>query len=366
MPTILQTGFRPFFAGAACAGVLAPLMWVGVLSGWWRLPAALDPLAWHVHEMALGFFGAVFAGFLLTAAQSWTGRVTARGAGLGVLVGLWLAGRAHATFDLGFLGLAFDVAFFPALAFAVGRPLLAARSWRNAVFPVMLAGLGGADLALHLGADPRWIGRIVLDGEAWMLAVVSGRVIPMFTRNALGAAPTVRPWLETLAVGSWIGVVVWDLVGAPGLEMWLVFAAVTNLARWAGWRGEYTAHVPLLWVLHVGYAWTAVGIGLRALPVVQPSASTHALAIGGLATLSLGMMSRVALGHTGRPLQAPWPVVAGFAALSVAAVARIAWSHNPSQALLGVAAVAFSAPFAAWIVSYAQILVRPRADGKPG
>jgi len=365
----LATGFRPFFLLAAVWAVCAPLWWVGVLTGQAPHLAALPPLSWHVHEMLFGFTGAVVAGFLLTAVQNWTGQTTATGGWLGGLTALWVIARLQSFVDLGWAGTAIDVAFFPALALAIGRPLWATGNRRNALFPFLLLILGGTDLALHLGAEPRWLGGVAVDAVTVMVVLVGGRVIPMFTRNALKVQPTSYPWLERASVGSVLVLLGWDLLSLPGIAAVLSLACLLQLARLAGWRGEHTLKTPILWVLHLGYLWMALALGVRAaaeLGGLPLSVATHLLTVGGIGTITLGMMSRVALGHTGRKLVVPGVLAAAFVAVSIATVLRAAWSVHPHPELLWASAVAFAAAFAVYVVRYAGILTRPRADGKPG
>ena len=365
---LFATGFRPFFLLAATCGLVAPLAWVALLTGHAVPLGALPAVHWHVHEMVLGFAGAVVAGFLLTAVQNWTGERTAGGPALALLAALWVVARVHGVVDLGFVGTALDLAFFPALALAIARPLWRTGNRRNALFPPLLLVLAGADLGLHMGADPRWLGPVAIDAVAIMLVLVGGRIVPLFTRNALGVQPTRRPWLDHLSTWSVGGVLVGDLLGLPGLGL-LLLSGAANLARLAGWRGLHTRHAPILWVLHLGYLWTALGLGARGvahLGGMPASAAVHLLAVGGIGTLSLGMMARVALGHTGRRLVAPAPMGLAFLAVSASALARALWSTQPHPWLLWASAGALSASFAIYLARYTGILVTPRADGRPG
>ncbi|TNE89027.1 MAG: NnrS family protein [Deltaproteobacteria bacterium] len=367
--SLWDTGFRPFFLLAAVWAVLAPLWWAGVLTGHAPHLATLDPLAWHVHEMLSGFIGAVVAGFLLTAVQNWTGGKTASGAGLAGLAGLWAAARLQSVVDLGGLGLVLDLAFFPALAVAIGRPLWQSRNRRNALFPALLLVLAGADASLHWGADPRWIGRVAVDAVTLMVVLVGGRIIPMFTRNALGTRPVLRPPVEALALASVGALLVWDAAGLAGAGGVAGVACLVHLARLSGWGGLATLRHPILWVLHLGYLWMVLGLGARGLAdagVLPASAAIHLLTIGSIGTLTLGMMSRVALGHTGRALVAPVPMGAAFALISLATVLRAMWSSQPDPRLLWGSALAFSLAFTAYTLRYAGMLVGPRADGRPG
>ncbi|MCO4746968.1 MAG: NnrS family protein [Proteobacteria bacterium] len=370
--TVFATGFRPFFLVAALWAVVAPGLWVAALEGKFELASALAPLSWHIHEMVFGFTGAVIAGFLLTAVRNWTKRPTASGVWLAGLVVLWLVGRLQTFVDLGAVGLALDLAFFPAVAVAIGLPLCATANRRNAVFPLLLLLLGVADAGLHAGwLTPQIIGRLGVDIITLIVVIIGGRIIPMFTKNALSG---VTLWRDGLVEQASVVLIVGLLI-ADGLGVWAgplaLAAGLVHLVRLSGWGGLATLRAPILWVLHVGYLWVALALVLRGAGdlflTVPPSTATHLLTVGGIGSLTLGMMSRVALGHTGRKLEVARSVTLGFGLVSVATVLRAGWGTASSNVgWLHGAAGAFSLAFLLYVVVYTPILLGPRADGRPG
>ncbi|MCA9670939.1 MAG: NnrS family protein [Myxococcales bacterium] len=387
---LLATGFRPFFLLAALLGAAWVPLWIAVLVGYAPIASHFGPVGWHSHEMIFGYAAAVIAGFLLTAVQNWTGRRTAHGAGLLLLCLLWLGGRLTLLFSARLSPLfaaSIDCAFLPALGVFVARPLFAERNRRNYAFVALIALMTGCNVLLHLAAS----GVLVVCGKAAlavaldivlvMIAIVGGRIVPLFTRNALPAehkaAVRERDLRDTLAIVAVVAVMLLDaiwtlhpLVVAPVCAL----AGLLNLARLFGWGGSRTLRQPILWVLHVGYAALGAGLLLRGIALGAPalldsSVGTHVLTIGSIGLLTLGMMSRVALGHTGRALRVPRPVALAFGLLALALVARALWpliSPRTLVSALWVSAVAWAIAFITYLACYARILVSPRADGKPG
>lgn len=366
-PAVLAKGFRPFFLLGSWYGALAVLLWLAQYLGLFSWRPGLDPMLWHGHEMLFGFTAAVIAGFLLTAVPNWTGRPTPVGAPLGGLVALWVLGRAAALTSLvpAPLAAVLDLAFLPALALALATPLLGAGKLSNLVFLPILAvftlsnGLIWSD---QLG----WTTATAMSGLnlglfciLMMIAVIGGRVVPFFTRAALPESPSRSwPWVERVALWSLPLVAFWPLVG------WL--AAAAHIVRLVGWYDRRIGKVPLLWVLQGGYAWLPVGLVLRAAGA-SAFPSLHALTVGCIGMLVLGMMARVALGHTGRPLAPPRAVVLAFALVAVAAVLRtfgpLVW---PSPVWAAASGCLWSLAFGLYGWVYFPILTRPRVDGKAG
>ena len=378
-------GFRPFFLLAAAFSAAVLPLWLLALTG------VIDPggyfLAtyWHAHEMVFGFSVAVVAGFLLTATSNWTRRETARGAPLLALAALWVCGRVAVTLADGLprgLAAVVDLAFLPVLVVVLARPMIAARSYRNFVMLAVLLALFGANMSTHLdalGFLPGWQRRGTLLGVnvlVFVIVVMAGRVLPMFTRNATGvAAIRSYPLLDGLAAAGVALFTVLDTTlpdhAATALAAGL--AGVLVAARSVRWGARHSLRDPLLWSLHVGHAWIAVGLLLRALSAltvaVPASAATHALTVGAIGSMTLGMMARVALGHTGRMLTTPRPIAVAFALVVVATVLRVfAAIAAPSQ--VGVALVAsgvlWSVAFALYAIVFAPILFAPRVDLKDG
>lgn len=378
-------GFRPFFLAAAGFAALILPVWLLTLSGAIAPSRYMDAVTWHAHEMIFGFTVAVIAGFLLTAVANWTGKETIVGRPLLAVCGLWIAGRVAMAFagelPRGVPALV-DLAFLPLLAAAIARPLAATRNRRNFVMVAILAALWLANLAVHLDAldvlpDVRRRATLfALDVVVLLVVVISGRVIPMFTKNAT-LATTVRslPGLDKAAI---VAMAATALVGVASNDPRVggVAAAITAVlvaARAITWGAERTAKHPLLWILHAGHAWIVVGLLLRAAAVlttmVPMSAANHALTVGAIGALTLGMMTRVSLGHTGRLLASTTAMTLSFAFLSLAALVRVfvpildMTSYRPS---LFVSGGLWTAAFVVFAVVCAPILTAPRVDGKPG
>lgn len=391
MTPLLSAGFRPFFLLASLFAALVVPAWDLVLRGRLPLTTHLGPFGWHAHEMLFGFTAAVLAGFLLTAARNWTGRETARGPLLFALVLLWLAGRAAPLFDTALppaLVVAPDPLFFLAVALVVGVPILRSRNLRNAPLPLLLLVLGAADLTLHLAAlgTAPTLGpvakAVALHVPMVFLTVIGGRVIPAFTGNALradGVELRSRNVVDALAPAAAVSVLVFEAWVAlrPSLAIAAAtaagFAGLVVLARMRGWRSAAVRGQPILWVLHLGYL--LLGTGYLALAAsrlwpaaLPPTTALHTLTVGALGLLILGMMSRVALGHTGRPLVVRPIIVVAYLLLGLALVARVVvpalW---PAAAFVGidVAATAWMVAFGSYFVVYLPILVGPRADAPP-
>lgn len=373
-PPILQYGFRPFFFLAALyAGVAIPA-WLWILFAGGALPGPFTGLSWHVHEMLFGYVFAVLAGFILTAIPNWTGRLPLSGWPLAGLVSLWLAGRlACAVVANPVAAMVVDLACPVMLAIAVWREVLAGRNWKNAPVAVLLTLFGAAgalDHGANLGIVPEGLGvRIALAVIALLLALIGGRIIPSFTRNWLvkqgethlpasfGAADKAALAATAAAVVTW--------VAAPGslpAGALLCLAGALLAIRLVRWRGHRTAREPILLVLHIGYVWLALALlmlGGSALSDSLPaSAALHALTAGAVGTMTLAVMTRASLGHTGRAITADRWVIAAYAAVTAGAVLRVAAPLSgewyPHLILCGGGL--WSAAFVIFAVRYAPIL----------
>ncbi|MDF2697327.1 MAG: NnrS protein involved in response to [Labilithrix sp.] len=377
---VFAKGFRPFFLLASLSAALLLPLWLLVLAGVLQPASHFAPPFWHAHEMVFGFAVAVIAGFLLTAVGNWTQRETATGLPLVLLCGLWLLGRiamSTALFAPGLVAIA-DLAFLPALMVVLARPLLAANNRRNFVMLAVLAALFATNVMTHLdalGSAPGWQRRGVLvavDIVVVLMLVISGRVLPMFTRNATGR-DGIRsiPTLDGLAVGMMAVLTALDAFTASTSSLVATLAGITAVlaaARAARWGTLHTLQQPLLWILHVGYFWIPVGLLLRAAGGTYASMATHALTAGAVGALTLGMMARVSLGHTGRQLTVGRPISAAFVLVTLAAVVRVLAPLAPQHYLtsLAIAGVLWAAAFAVFLVVYAKVLVSPRVDGRAG
>lgn len=371
-------GFRPFYLLASLFGAVSVLGWALQYSG--LLPWAwLQGPLWHGHEMLFGFTLAVVAGFLLTAVRNWTGVDTPSGLPLMALAALWLAGRLLAPWPL-WAALA-NIAFPAALAAAIAVPLYRARNLHNAFFPLLLLGMGLLSGLWHMAllgyADlpPRLMLLLGLDVMLFIMVLVGGRVIPMFTNNGVPGASAVRHALvERLAPVSVLLLLAADLLQLPPAAIAAVtlLAALVHGLRLLLWRPWRTLRVPLVWILHIAYAWIVIHLLLRALSAagwVAESHAHHALTVGAIGGLTLGMMTRTARGHTGRMLVADGWELACFLLIQAAALSRVfgglisAALYLPSIVASGLL---WSAAYGLYAVRYWPVLSRPRIDGRPG
>jgi uncharacterized protein involved in response to NO len=382
---IFLLGFRPFYLLAAMFAVVAMPVWLGIYFGVIPAGGYLDGAAWHSHEMVFGFVTAVISGFLLTAVRNWTGLPTPSGGVLAALAALWLLGRAFMLSGPPMLAAVVDFAYLPALAVAVAIPIARSRNTRNFKIIGVLVGLALANLGFHLsqsGVLPADVGRIAvivaLDIVAILVAIVAGRVIPVFTANAVpDARPRTIYGVEVLAVGSLVLLLVLDISSywnqVPG-RLWsglLVVAGVSHLVRLLLWDPFQTRRNALLWMLPVAYAWIPVALLLRAvaaLPMGIPTSTAfHALTVGAIASLMVAMMTRSALGHTGRALKAGRIEIGTFLLLQSAAIVRIVpgivWPQHYPAFLTGSATL-WTLAFFVFVLGYWTILTRPRIDEK--
>ena len=373
-------GFRPFYLLASVFAAISVLLWIALYSGLLRA-GYLRGAAWHAHEMLFGYTTAVVAGFLLTAVRNWTHQPTPTGRSLMALAALWIAGRALVVTPFDIAAAAVNAAFPVAVAVAIGVPLLKARNVRNYFFIGLLILLGGLTLAVHLALQqrlqisPRLGLQLALDVVLFILVVMGGRVIPMFTNNAVPDARAKRqPAVERLALGTVLLLFFADLVALhPTVIATIALAAAlahgVRLYLWQPWR---TLATPLVWVLHAAYAWIVVYLALRGLAelgLLSGSLATHALTIGAIGGMTLGMMTRTARGHTGRPLEADRYEIASYLLVQAAALVRVAGGlAMPSVYLASVqvSGLFWAAAYTIFAVRYWPVLTRPRVDGRPG
>jgi len=374
-------GFRPFYLLASVFSAAGIAVWAVQFLGWLPTGAYLQGYLWHAHEMLFGYTVAVVAGFLLTAVRAWTNQPTASGAPLMLLAALWVAGRILVLTPNAVAAAWVNAAFPVAVAVAIAVPLARSANRRNYFFAGLLVLMGGAVLAFHLANQgavslPPRLGLLAgLDIVLFVMAVMGGRVVPMFTNNGVPGTNARRtPATERLALGSVLALLAADLAQAPAAVIGVVAlaAAVAHAARLWLWQPWRTVRTPLVWVLHAAYAWIVVHLALRALSaagLVGESLALHALTLGAIGGLTIGMMTRTARGHTGRPLRADRFEIAAYGLVMAAAVVRVAGGIIVPQAHVATvvgSAVLWSAAFAIYAVRYWPVLTRPRLDGKPG
>ncbi|HTY98987.1 MAG TPA: NnrS family protein [Rhodocyclaceae bacterium] len=376
---LFALGFRPFYLLAAAFAALAIPLWTLVLAGAIALP--MTGVWWHGHEMLFGFAGAVIVGFLFTAGRNWTGLPTPTDGSLAALALLWLAGRLAMALGGGALTAAVDCAFLPAAAVALARVLVRAKSRRNYFVVVILGLLTLANVAFHLArlgllaADPLTALHGALAVIVLLETVIAGRVVPSFTASALkGVRQWQRPWLNVAAIAvTALALLLWVLwPEAPWAPAVCLSAAPLQAVRCLGWNPWATRRVSLLWILHVSHFWLPIGLVLLAgaeTGWLPRSAGVHALTIGATGGLIIGMITRTALGHTGRMLTAGKVETAAYALVQLAALARVATvAAVPVAATAGIhfAATAWTAAFLLYLWRYGPFLLRPRVDGQPG
>jgi uncharacterized protein involved in response to NO len=370
-PAVFTQGFRPFFLLAGIWAIAALALSFGRFQGWIRLPTAFGLVEWHYHEMLFGYVAAAIAGFLLTAIPNWTGSLPLRGAPLAGLVLLWIAGRV-AVMGSGWIGAgvaaAIDLGFLAVLGVVTVREIVAGRNWRN-LPPVLAIALLLAGNALSHAAA---LGLVDAGGMAqrggiavvvMLITLIGGRVIPSFTRNWLvkreaKALPASFNSFDRVALGAtFLALGYWTI--APGGRVaaaLAALAAVFNLVRQMRWQGFATLREPLLWVLHLGYLWIPVGLSLLAAsqwwPSISSNGALHALTTGAFGTMTLAVMSRATLGHTGRALTAGPGLTAAFFLVTCAALARVLSSLLDAAylPLLTLAAVSWIAAFLCYLM----------------
>ncbi len=378
-----RLAFRAGFLLAAAFAVVGMLRW---LLWMWRpqWPGVLPPQWWHGHEMVFGFAMPVVAGFLLTAVATWTGMSGTRGRRLQLLFGLWSLARLLLWLlpDLHWLAWLADTAFLLITGIELTRRVWARRQWRNMLFPPLLLLLAGLDLASHAAVEQPLLSQQLFYGAVWMISVfvviIGGRVTPLFTGNRLGLnIASLPPWYDYLAIGSAAAVGLLTALLPPGrdrawLEALYLATALIHLYRLSRWQGWKTGREPLLWSMHLSYLCIPLALIALALVAGDPVAEKHAvhlLAVGSIGGMIIAMMSRVSLGHSGRPLEVPAYIALAFALVLLAALLRALLpllAPELTRLGWGVSAGLWIVAFSAFLWRYVPILTRPRADGKPG
>lgn len=379
-PAVLGFGFRPFFLGGALWAAIAVAVWLPMLAGSVGLPTAFAPIEWHVHELLYGYVPAVVAGFLLTAVPNWTGRLPVTGAPLLALFLTWAAGRAAILVSAWIgrrLAAIIDLAFLAALAAVIAREILAGNNARNlkvlAVVGLLLLGnaLFHAESALGIGqghGTRAGIGATVL-----LIMLIGGRIVPSFTRNWLARqapGPLPQPFNRfdgAVMVASAAALASWVVKPESDVTALLAVAAgALNAARLGRWAGYRTTAEPLVLVLHVAFAFLPIGFLLLALGIAAPgviasSGALHSWTAGAIGLMTLAVMTRASLGHTGRPLTATLPTQLIYLAALVAALTRITAAFGVArEPLLHVSAAAWVMAFVGFAIVYAPLLIRPR------
>ncbi len=375
-----RLGFRPFYLLAATFAALSIACWAAQYAGWLDHAYLAGPL-WHAHEMVFGFALAVIVGFLFTAGRNWTGRPTPHGPTLAALAGLWLLARVLVLTPYGWAAAVVNAAFPLAAAVGLAIPFVAAGSRRNYFFIGLLVLMSLATTAFHLVQlklldVPQWASiQVALDVVLFIMAVMAGRVIPMFTNNGVPGTQARRdPRLEKVALGSVLAVLAADVLQIHGLPLALLLlvGAAAHLARLYLWQPWRTVRTPIVWILHAAYAWIGIHLALRGAAefgLLASSIATHALTVGAIGGLTIGMMTRTARGHTGNPLRADRADVTCYTLVLVAALVRVIVPMFAPALQVGAviaAATMWSIAYGLYAVHYWPWLSRARRDGQPG
>ena len=377
-------GFRVFFALAGLSALILIVIWNSIFKGTLTTGHYFTDNYWHAHEMLLGYSVAVITGFLLTAVKNWTGKPTLTGDKLAGLALLWLYGRIL-PFYAGLLPdtliAALDFAFLPVLAYQISKPIIQAKQLVKLIFVGLLLlltlgnGLIHAEI-LGLCQNTAWTGiQLVVGTIIILILILAGRVFPFFVERGLHGTLIIRnSLLDALSIGSAVAVFalqLWTISGTL-LALTAIFAVIVNSARLAGWYVQRIWYVPLLWILYTGYGWIILGFVLTALSAyswILPSLALHAFTLGGIGVLTLGMMARVSLGHTGRALRVSNAMAIGFILINLAALLRVVLPlalPNWYNLIIYGSSLSWLAAFSLFMFVYAPILTSPRIEGQEG
>ena len=378
---VLRLGFRPFYIGGALVAALTVPLWVAMFLGALSWQPVVAPMLWHAHEMLFGFAVAIIVGFLMTAGKAWTGLATPRGRALGGLVALWLAARVAALTGPYALYAVLDMALLPVVAAILVRLLIQSRNYRNLPLGLILVILAAANVAFHGAVSGVLSVPVIVPLHAGLSLIImvecvmAGRVIPAFTMAVTpGLKLVTEVGVERTTLGvTALGLALWVFAPASLVGFYvLALGALLQAKRLLGWKSKVTRTRPILWILHAAYAWIPVGLGLLAaaqLGWVGVSAGIHALAVGATGGLIIGMVTRTARGHTGRPLAVSKPEVLAYGLVMSAAVLRVLLpliAPGLYAASLLAAAALWSVAFAIYLWGFTPWLMQTRLDGKDG
>jgi len=382
---LFELGFRPFFLLAGLSALVLVMSWVGVYFGLPTYASYYGPLMWHGHEMIFGYAVAVIAGFLLTAVGNWTGQKMPKNRLLIALVVLWCLGRVLPfcqAFIPVWLIAGVDIVFLPCVGFVVGRAVIKSKNKRNLFFIPVFLLFTIANVLMHMDAQAGFDGvgkigeRMALGIVVLIVGVIGGRVIPFFTQAGLrGFKATMRDSVNKLSIVSVaMFAVSYGFLGQESMVVGVV-ALVTGVIHSVKLKGWYTSRIwgePLLWVLHLSYAWFIVGLVLLGMESFMPllgQPGLHALTVGLIGGVTLGMMSRVSLGHTGRPLKIATAIKLAFVLINVATLIRVfvpLASSDLYQLAVAVSGILWCVVFILFLLVYIPVLIYPRVDGRPG
>lgn len=379
-----RLGFRPFYLGAALFSSSAILLWLGLLSGVFSLPeTSINAVSWHAHEMVFGFAFAIIAGFLLTASNNWTGILPAAGLPLAMIFTTWLLARLFIILGNIWLAAALDITFSVLLIGALFRVFWQSKHWKNLPILGLVVLMSSCNAWFYIRATSNETTNLLYPVEITLfvilqlLVVMGGRIIPNFTQNGVQGIKVWKPSIFIIATptSTALAVIAWFVLPPRLAFVLCVIAAGINLVRWLGWKPWLTLKHPMVWVLQLGYLWIPIALvlmGLEALGIVSRSLPIHALAVGGMGLIIAGMITRTAMGHTGRQIVASRFEYTFFVLVAISAVLRVSASmpihltpyHN--NWLLLCSGMLWSLGFLTFLYRYTPWLSRPRIDGNPG
>ena len=379
---LFDLAFRPLFLCGSTFSLIAILIWAGLFSGHLSLNVFGGGLWWHTHEMLFGFVCAIIMGFLLTAVQNWTSQKSINHLPLLALVLLWLSARLALIFPSTlplWLVSALDISFLPVAAFFFVRPIIKVKLWRNLIFLPLLAALTLANIAMHYSVHFGDFGMVLPASKtavlvvAMIMAIMGGRVMPMFTANGTGT-PRVKDlnWLEKSALSSLLLVIIFNsgLISLPNIvnALLLFTAAVFHYIRVLRWRFWVTLRTPLVWSLHLSYSFIPTGLLLFGInqisDVITTSQAIHAITVGAIGMMILSMISRVSLGHTGRVIKVGKIMTSAFIVLLLAALVRIFGQLFTDNYMLVIisSALLWALAYGCFVALYTSILIKKRID----
>jgi len=376
---LLSYGFRPFFLGAAVWACIAMVLWIGLLTGAWSFANSYGALAWHAHEFLFGYVSAVLTGFLLTAIPNWTGRMPLQGWPLLGLVVLWFAGRVAMlmTDQIGNLpAMVIDIAYLAVLTAAIVREIAAGKNWRNLKVAVLVGLIVIANVAFHL--EVSWTGapdygmRLAIAAIVALIMLVGGRIVPSFTHNwlartgdpkrpaSLGRLDFVSIGIMAVALVSWVAAPNWQ-----GTGVLLLAGAIAQVVRLSRWAGARTWREPIVFVLHLGYAFIPIGALILGISILRPAmisqtGALHAWTTGAIGVMTLAVMTRATLGHTGQSIVTSRSTLIIYGGIVVAACARITAGFEPAIEILYLSAFGWLVAYAGFVVAYGPLLVRAK------
>ncbi len=383
-PALFSFGFRPFFLFGSLWAATAMAIWIMALTGVIELWSRFDPVSWHAHEFLFGYLGAVLAGFLLTAVPNWTGRLPMIGWRLAMLFGLWCAGRAAvliSTLLPAGVAVTIDLAFPVVLGLVILREIIAGQNWRNLIVLLLLSAFTLANALFHVEhmnggvAAQSYALRLGLATAIMMISVIGGRIIPSFTRNWLARnnhlarpAPPMLIFDKGTLLASVVILAAW--IARPEhlmTSLLLVLFGLAHAARLVRWQGHHTFGEPLVWILHLSYAFIPLGaFALAADNLIGMSSSAapqHVWMAGAIGSMTLAVMSRASLGHTGQDLRANGATLAIYICLIASVLTR--WLAGDIPQLIQLSAILWMAAFGGFALAYGPCLSRRKAKKNP-